>query len=166
VGGLAEALDGVRVRATVPDGSAWGEMLGDEVRIGFAPGYYPAASEQGLQETLVALCRLLWAARVRADQAAVRAAGGEPVRRERLSRRDREYRQRFDDLVATGGSADGRVRILARGLSQWSVTADTRGLREDEFTARAAEAGAAFIRDLRERVLRLRLEIYLSAGQA
>lgn len=160
MGELADQIDTVPVRAAVP-GAVSAELRGQDLRLEFAPGYYRTVSEHSLEQALAGLCRILFAARAKAYDQLVRAAGGTPVPRERATDPlDQGYYARLDTVLATGSSADGRVRVELRGLRDWTVTLDLGRLREGEFVERAREAAGALIRDVFEKVVQVEQQVY------
>src|SRR5438876_1407072 len=112
MGILADRLDRMLVAVEAPGGRARAQLSGrTDVTVSFARGYYDNTTEADLERQLTALAKLLWAARTREYEAALRDAfrhptiGDRPVRDER----DRAYREARDRLVAEGRSAGGRV---------------------------------------------------------
>jgi hypothetical protein len=98
---------------------------------------------------LEALARALWAARTRE---VLRRAGltREPAP---IGRRAEEYVRRRAQIVACGQSRDGKVRIRARGMRDWSVTGDITA-------ERVQEAAEALIADQQGKVRALKRAIW------
>jgi hypothetical protein len=166
MGVLAERLAALRVHAALPTGDLAGEFsTRDGVHISFAPFTYDYMDERELEHKLGALARLLWAAQSRAYFAAVSDAFGQAVTKEppAMGQRDQEYDRARAELLAEGGSADGRIRVTVRGMRDWSVEIadDTvRTLTEQAFTQRVREAAAVLLHDQIMKVQMLKARIY------
>lgn len=166
MGVLADRLDSMRIRVASPNKMVVAELCHrTEVRLSFASGAYQRSYERGLEEQLAGLARVMWAARMKGYYQAVSEAFGEEVTGEPLpvGRRDQEYLQARDQLVAVGRSRDGRVQLAVRGMRTWTVRiadGSLRALSEDEFTASVGEAAGALIRDQFDKIRQLKLRVY------
>jgi hypothetical protein len=166
MGVLADRLDNMRVRVSIPGGEISAELYGrSEIRLEFEQGYYYSRTdERELEHKLAILCRLLWVARTREYDAIVRSEGGEPIPRDLATHPlDLKYHERLDELVAEGSSVDERIRVSVRGLREWTVKIKEgalRALHEGEFIGRAADAADALIRDQLDKVRQLRQQVY------
>jgi hypothetical protein len=150
MGIIADRLDGLRVRASVADGGISGELRGrTTVEVACAPWVYRTLDERSLERHLAALAKLLWAARMRNYFAAVSDAFGETVTREppALGRRDVEYVEARDRIVARGTSLDGRVAIEVLGMREWRVSVADGTLRDRELPRQVRQAAEALIQD-------------------
>lgn len=163
---LSDRLDGMRIRASSPDGAVTAELHDrTQVDISFVPGSYRDYDETTLEQQLVGLGRRLWVGRMKEYYAAVSEAFGETITKEArpVGRRDVAFHKARDELIAEGRSADGRVHLQVRGMRSWTVRI-TNGtlhtLTEDAFAARVHEAAAALIGDQFAKVRELKLEIY------
>jgi hypothetical protein len=79
------------------------------------------------------------------------------------SEQDAEFVQQRDDLLAEGGSSDGRVRLTTRGMREWTVRiADgtVRSLQEYEFAQRVSEAAKHLILDQQDKIREIKVQIY------
>ncbi|HEY9474547.1 MAG TPA: hypothetical protein VIS06_11950 [Mycobacteriales bacterium] len=166
MGVLSDRLDGMRVRASSPDGMIVGELRNrTEVYLSFVDGTYRRYGKQALEDQLAGLARRLWAGRMREYYAAVSAAFGETIRGESpaTGQRDVAYYAARDDLVAEGRSADGRVYVATQGMRNWTVRiADgtLRALTEEEFAVRVREAAGELIRDQLGKIRELKQQFY------
>jgi hypothetical protein len=166
MGVLADRLDNMRVRVQSPGGKIAAELRGrTDVRLSFSPESYRYFNEWDLERQLAALARLLWAARMREYYAAVSEAFGETITGESPPQtwRDQEYYSARDSIVAEGRSADGRIQLAVRGMTEWTVRiadGSLRTLTEDEFCARVGEAAAELISDQFAKIRELKNQIY------
>jgi len=165
MGELGDQIDNMRVRVTVPSGAVSAELRGTAgLQLELAPGLYYRTDERELQAELSTAARLLFAARTRAYDDILRRADAYTVTAENASSPlDRQFFQRRDQVVAQGESGDGRVRVRAEGMRDWSVTiaaGTLRQLHEGEFAQRVEEAATALIRDQLEKVRQVRAEVY------
>jgi hypothetical protein len=166
MGALGERLDAMRVTATTADGSLTAELGNHtDVRLSFAPGVYDRCGERWLETQLEELWTLLWSRRMAAYYQAVGDVLEEKVSGETRIRspRDATFVARRDDLVAEGLSADGWVSLAARGMRDWEVRIAAGildVLAEDEFVERVGEAAADLISDHRDKIRRLKAEVY------
>jgi hypothetical protein len=161
MGIIADRLDGLRVRASVADGGIRGELRGRaSVEVTFAPWVCRMLDERSLERHLAALAKLLWAARMRDYFAAVSEAFGETVTREppAAGRRDVEFVQARDRIVARGSSVDGRIAIEVLGMRAWRVTVADGTLRARELPQQVREAAEALIQDQLRQVRLLKRE--------
>jgi hypothetical protein len=163
---LREALDLMRVRASVAGGAITGELYdNDRVDLSFAPGYYDRVSEPALEDHLVSLARVMHAEYVRQYFRAVSEAFGQTVTKEppAIGRQDKLYVEQRLDLVAEGRSADDRVVITVRGMQSWWVRiapGTLRALGGPEFSARFGEAAQALIHDQFTGIRALKNHVY------
>ncbi len=164
---LSERLDRMSARAASPDGNILGELTHrTQLTLSFRGDSYDRYhSDSDLASQLTGLARLLWAAREREYFAVISDLSGEAVSSEpvALGRRDREYREARDEIVAEGRSADGRVRVQVRGMRQWSVhcaQGTVRALTQEQFCAAAAQATTQLIDDQTSKIRQLKDKVY------
>lgn len=149
---LRDALNRMRVRVAVANGSITGELHDDDVvDLSFAPGCYDRASTSALEEHLVSLARALHAEYTRQYYRALSEAYQQTITREpvAIGRQDREYTERRQELVAEGRSTGDRVVITVRGMRSWRVRIGEgvlRTLDERQFSAAFGEAAQSLIR--------------------
>ncbi len=160
MGTLAGQLAELRVVATVPGSGLRGELTGrSQLHVELPEDAYASADERILSAHLATLARLLWVAWIRETEAVIRAADGAPEPVEESNRAGAQFAQALGGLVATGQSADGRVRVRTLGMRQWHVEIEPGSLRElaeSQFTRGVAQAAAALVADQDRLVARLR----------
>ncbi|MEV6636525.1 hypothetical protein AB0M54_37870 [Actinoplanes sp. NPDC051470] len=166
MGELADRVETMRVRATAPDGSLTAELYDrDQLTLTFHNDYYRQCDDDDLGRRLAAVASLLWVARTReyeriySDVTGDYSTGEGPPATER----ERDWRAERDAIEAHGASEDGRVRVRAVGLRNWTVTirpGTTRTLDEQQFIAAAGQAAGALIRDQFTRLAALSNKYY------
>lgn len=163
---VANPIDDLEVVASTPDEQVYARIRGRrELTVWLAPGYYDRATEADLTWQLSRLGRLLFASRMREYYRLRSLAFGRTVTKEPppTSARDHAYVERREDLLATGTSPDGRIRLSATGMKEWSVqiAAGThQALDEHAFCAAVTTAGNALIEDQFTQIARLKADVY------
>lgn len=164
--GISERVDSMVVRATSPNGSVTATVRGmDGIEIAFAPGFYQRATPQEMETQLAQVARVLWANRMREYEAILNdeSEGNLIVDAPAADRRDEQFYEQRDNLVAEGSSPDGRVRVTARGMRDWSVHIAPGAIDqmlEDEMTYAAVQAAEALIRDQMTKINELKFSLY------
>lgn len=166
MGILADRLDSMRVRVAVPGGDVQALLSGrTSVTLSFADGYYARSTEQDLQHKLAALAQLLWVGRTREYNNALQEAFSNPTLNgpARIGARDIAFAEARAQLVATGASDDGRIRLTVQGMRHWTVRVapgTIRALEEDEFIAGVRAAAARLIQDQLDQMALLKARSY------
>ncbi|MFI5959734.1 hypothetical protein [Cryptosporangium sp. NPDC051539] len=166
MGELADRLDGMTVRVTLPDGSLSAELVGSRaVTVSFPPGEYGRMPEPELARRLAQLARLLVARRTPEYFRIQSEVTGETTTKEppAIGRRDQEYAAARDDVVAKGLSVDGRIQVSVRGMREWTVwirPGTLRSLSEDQFVGAVGEAAGDLIADQRDRIRAVAVQVY------
>ena len=159
--GLAEQLDGIRVRASTSGGDIRAELSNRrEVSISFEEGVYGFISETALEAALSRLARQLYTGWVRQYQAAISTThlDGEPKDQHHLNFQD-EVRA----VQVSVESSDGRISLSTVGMQDFTAKVrrgTVRELSEGEFTARVAEVAPQLIRQYQAKVLELKGRYY------
>jgi DNA-binding protein YbaB len=164
--GISERVDSMVVRATSPNGSVTATVRGmDSIEVTFMPGFYQEAGTHQMETQLAQVAKVLWANRMREYRAIVddESNGSLVVKTEPADRRDEQFFEQRENLVAEGSSSDGRVRVTVRGMVDWTVhisPGTLQELREYELATAVGEAAQALIRDQTNKMLELKLSIY------
>ena len=135
------------------------------IQVRFAPGYYQRASTSDMEAQLSRAARLLFVERTRAMYAGLSAEAGERVEpgRDRLHRDARTYRERLDELTASGSSAGGEVTLISVGLGAFTVTiapGTLDRLSEEQFIAAGQATTLAYIADFDAKLALLKYDVY------
>lgn len=166
MGELADQIDAMRVRASTPDGGITAELRDrDQLTFIFREGLYDLCDDGDLERRLALLANLLWVARTReywrvfGEVTGDYSTGGDKP----VSARDADWRTERDELVATGSSADGRIKVRAVGMRRWEVNirpGTVRALDERQFALAASQAAGELIRDQLAKVAALSHKYY------
>ncbi|GID11555.1 YbaB/EbfC family nucleoid-associated protein [Actinocatenispora rupis] len=168
MGELADRLDQLQVRISSPDGritavvSGRGRPLGVEL----PPAAYHRYAEATLAHQLAQLGRLGYAAYRREYRQLTDAAIDRPVHDDMpdvAGPRLREYRARVATIASHGDGGDGRVRLGARGLAEWTVsirTGVTRSAPVGEFLGWLHTALARLLADHHAQAGRIHRAVY------
>jgi hypothetical protein len=162
---ISERVDSMVVRATSPGGSVTAVVRGlDHIEVSFAPGFYQRASTAEIETHMEQAARVLWANRMREYRAILDdETTGLVIDAPPASRQDELFYEGRDNLVAEGVSFDGKVKVTARGMRDWTVRVAPGAideLREHEMTAAAAQAAQALIRDQMAKIQLLKVSLY------
>ena len=166
---LASQFASTTITGTSPDGNIKAEVSWDgHIRsLTFRPGTYRDYSEQTLSRQLSRLATLLWTRQRQYYREFINAAFTNPIHDDApdIDPHRREYRQRRDQIVATGQSADGLIRIRFEAGQHWRVHISEAALQrhtERSILADLSEATTQVVVACKTQVARLKKEIYAS----
>jgi hypothetical protein len=161
MGRLADRLDGIRVRVRAPGTDIEAELRNrTNITITFGESVYDFADERGLERSLAALARLVYAGWLRQYRAAIDESALDVTPRDE---RDHEFLDERSKIEAGGKSSDGRISFTCVGMQEISaeiVPGTVRELAEEQFAARAEEAVTILIQDYLAKVSALRKRFY------
>jgi hypothetical protein len=161
MGRLADRLDGIRVRVRAPGTEIEAELRNrTDITITFGESVYDFVDERGLERSLAALARLVYAGWLRQYRAAIDDSALDITPRDD---RDGKFLGERAKIEASGRSGDGRITLTCVGMQDISVEilpGTVRELTEAEFTARAKEAVTTLIQDYLAKVRALRKRCY------
>ncbi len=161
MGRLAERLDNIRVRVRAPGADIEAELSArNTITLSFGESVYEFIRERYLEHALASLARLLFAGWLREYRAAIADTG---LNIDPKDQHDLNFRDERQDLQSSGESSDGRIRLTAVGMDDFTVRitrGTVRDLREREFVARVGEAAAALLGDYRTQVRDLKKRYY------
>jgi hypothetical protein len=161
MGRLADRLDGIRVRVRAPGTDIEAELRNrTDVTITFGESVYEFADERGLERSLAALARLVYAGWLRQYRAAIDESALDITPSDE---RDHEFLDERSKVEAGGKSSDGRITFACVGMQEISVEivpGAVRELTEDQFAARAEEAVTILIQEYLAKVSELRKRFY------
>jgi hypothetical protein len=157
MGRLAERLDNIRVQVRAPGAEIQAELSSRNIiTLSFGESVYAFISERYLEHALASLARLLFAGWVREHRAAIADTG---LNIDPKDQHDLRFRDERQEIRSSGESSDGRVRLSAVGMDDFTVRikrGTVRELREREFVARVGEAASALLADYRAQVRELK----------
>jgi len=156
--GLAEQLDGIRVRASTSGGDIRAELSNRrEVSISFEEGVYGFISETALEAALSRLARQLYTGWVRQYRDAISTTYLTPRPQEQGGL---GFQEEVRSIEVSVESADGRVSLSTVGMQDFSARVrrgTVRELGEEEFAARIAEVAPQLVRRYQARVLEMKV---------
>ncbi|MEV6640830.1 hypothetical protein [Amycolatopsis sp. NPDC051371] len=161
MGRLADRLDGIRVRVRAPGADIEAELRNrTDITITFGESVYDFADEHGLERSLAALARLVYAGWLRQYRAAIDESALDITPRDE---RDHEFLDERSKIEAGGRSSDGRISLTCVGMQEIAVEivpSTVRELAEEQFAVRAEEAVTILIQDYLAKVSALRKRFY------
>ena len=157
-----QRVDAIRLRVQAGRAEIYADLRQrDQVTVSFGRGIYRFLDERTLEAHLANLGRLLVAAWTRAYLESldedIRAAQGVH------DQRDRTFAEERSRIASYGASADERIVITGRGMSDIRVSIQEGTLRqigEREFTDRIRAAATHLIRDYMDQVRELQRRYY------
>ncbi|MQA10151.1 MAG: hypothetical protein GEU98_16675 [Pseudonocardiaceae bacterium] len=158
---LADRLDGIRVHVRAPGADIEAELRNrTNITLSFGESVYDFASESALESALTSIARLLWTG----WQCQYRAAIDETdLNIDPDDQHDLNFFAERDEIEATVESSDGRIRISAVGMENFSVRitpGTVREISEGEFTANVTEASTKLIQEYQDKVNELKKRYY------
>jgi len=161
MGKLADRLDAIRVRVRAPGTDIEAELRDrTDITITFGESVYDFADERGLERSLAALARLVYAGWLRQYRAAIDESALDIAPHDE---RDHEFLDERSKIQAAGRSSDGRISLTCVGMQEIAVEivpGTARELTEDQFAARAKEAVTVLIQDYLGKVRALKTRFY------
>ena len=143
---LAERLDNIRVRATVPGTELYAELRNrNEVALTFGEGVYEFIDERALERTLASLAKRLYTGWLREYREVISTTG---INIEPQDQHDYNFLEELHGLEVSVTSSDERITLSTVGMLDFSAKlcrGTVRELTEKEFTARVAEIAPQLI---------------------
>jgi hypothetical protein len=164
MGELVDRLERLAVEAWSPDGRIAATARGRyQVQLRFVGGAYRGYADAELGHQLAQLATVLWT-RYRREYTEIVAAfhdDDDPVIEDEP--RDLVFRERLEQLVVSGTSAQRWIRLRSRALVRWEVTAaeaTVRTLTEEQFLGEVDSAVTDILGDYQAQLITLTDEIY------
>lgn len=162
MGILIDQLDRLSVEACSPDGCIRAEARGRyRISIQFRRNAYPFYAESVLGQQIAHLATLTWSRYRREYVELVNAFVDDSTGED--SECDRWFSDGLKQMIVTGSSASGRIRLRSRALVRWECViapGTVRALTERDFLAELDQAVAEVTSDYRARVIMLTDEVY------
>lgn len=146
MGKLAERLDAIQVRVKAPGAEVEAELRNRrDFTLYFGDSVYEFIDEKALERALASLARLLYAGWQREY---MRAIEDTSIRVLPDDQYDINFREESRQIEVTAESHDGRVKLSAVGMDEFTAEIEhgtLRKLKEHEFANRVAETASLLL---------------------